>query len=199
MEGLARGRVDQRLDQVQELGDGTRKPCVISSGLTTRRIPGRPAVALEPYRLVNDRRRWYLVAWDTDRHSWRTFRVDRIEPRTPSGPRFTPRALPPDPEIAAQVARGVAEATWRYRARVIVHAPAAYVRGRLPIPVTVESLGEDQCAFEPGSDHPEMLALYLGMLDADFTIVDSPDAGGRTAQADNALSARHRRQPAGIG
>ena len=43
------------------------------------------------------------------------------------------------------------------------------VRGRLPIPVEVESQGEDQCAFEPGSDHPEMLALYLGMLDADFT------------------------------
>jgi predicted DNA-binding transcriptional regulator YafY len=60
--------------------------------------------------------------------------ANRIEPRTPAGPRLTPRALPPDPEIAAQVARGVAEATWRYRARVIVHAPAAYVQGRLPIP-----------------------------------------------------------------
>jgi hypothetical protein len=41
--------------------------------------------------------------------------------------------------------------------------------------VEVESLGEDRCAFEPGSDHPEMLALYLGLLDADFTIVDSPE------------------------
>src|SRR5712672_1129176 len=121
------------------------------SGAASRR-------SVEPYRLVNDRRRWYLVAWDVDRDAWRTFRVDRIEPRTPSGPRFAPRALPPDPEIAAQVARGVAEATWRYRARVIVYAPAAYVQGRLPIPVTVESLGEDQCAFEPGSDHQEMLA-----------------------------------------
>ena len=38
-----------------------------------------------------------------------------------------------------------------------------------------ESLGENRCAFEPGSDYPEMLALYLGMLDADFTIVDSPE------------------------
>jgi predicted DNA-binding transcriptional regulator YafY len=130
--------------------------------------------SVEPYRLINDRRRWYLVAWDVDRNAWRTFRADRIEPRTPAGPRFTPRALPPDQEIAAQVARGIGEATWRYRARVIVHAPAAYVRGRLPIPVEVESLGEDQCAFEPGSDDPEMLALYLGMLDADFKIVDSP-------------------------
>ena len=135
--------------------------------------PSRRSV--EPYRLVNDRRRWYLVAWDTDRDAWRTFRVDRIEPRTPAGPRFTPRPLPPDGEIAAQTARGVGEATWRYRARVIVRAPAAHVRDRLPIPVEVESMGQDQCAFEPGSDHPEMLALYLGLLDADFTIVDSPE------------------------
>jgi predicted DNA-binding transcriptional regulator YafY len=138
------------------------------SGAASRR-------SVEPYRLVNDRRRWYLVAWDTDRGAWRTFRADRIQPRTPAGPRFTPRALPPDREIAAQVARGAGEATWHYRARVIVHAPAAHVRGRLPLHMEVESLAEDQCAFEPGSDDPEMLALYLGMLDADFTIVDSPE------------------------
>jgi predicted DNA-binding transcriptional regulator YafY len=138
------------------------------SGAASRR-------SVEPYRLVHDRQRWYLVAWDTDRGAWRTFRVDRVEPRPPAGPRFTPRAMPPDAEIAAQVARGVGQATWRYRARVIVSAPAAYVRGRLPIPVEVESLGDDRCAFAPGSDHPELLALYLGMLDADFTIVDSPE------------------------
>jgi predicted DNA-binding transcriptional regulator YafY len=131
--------------------------------------------SVEPYRLVNDRRRWYLVAWDTHRDAWRTFRVDRIEPRTPAGPRFTPRALPSDREIAAQVARGAGEGTWRYRARVIVHAPAEYVQGRLPIPMEVESQGDDQCAFEPGSDDPEMLALYLGMLDTDFEIVDAPE------------------------
>lgn len=138
------------------------------SGTASRR-------SVEPYRLVNDRRRWYLVAWDVDRDDWRTFRVDRIEPKTPTGPRFTPRDLPPDREIAARVVRGVGEATWRYRARVIVDAPASHVLGRLPIPVEVEPLGEDRCAFEPGSDYPELLALYLGMLDADFTVVDSPE------------------------
>jgi predicted DNA-binding transcriptional regulator YafY len=130
---------------------------------------------LEPYCLANDRRRWYVVAWDTDRDGWRTFRADRISLRTPAGPRFAPRPLPPDEEIAAQVARGVAEATWRYRARVIVHAPAAHVRARLPISAPVEQLGDDRCSFEPGSDHPELLALYLGMLGADFTVVDSPE------------------------
>jgi predicted DNA-binding transcriptional regulator YafY len=152
------------------------------SGAASRR-------SVEPYHLVNDRRRWYLVAWDVDRDAWRTFRVDRIEPPTPTGPRFTPRALPPDREIAAWVARGVSEATWRYRARVIVHAPAAYVRSRLPIPIEVESLGTDRSAFEPGSDHPEMLALYLGMLDADFEIVDSPEL----VDALRKLAARYQR------
>lgn len=141
---------------------------VTHSGSASRRL-------VEPYRLVNDRRRWYLVAWDVDRADWRTFRVDRIEPRTPTGPRFTPRPLPPDDEITARLARGVGEATWRYRARVIVHAPADHVRNRIPIPVDVEPLGEDRCAFEPGSDHPEMLALYLGMLGADFEIVDGSE------------------------
>src|SRR6267154_2610598 len=48
------------------------------SGAASRR-------SVEPYRLVNDRRRWYLMAWDTDRDDWRTFRADRIEPRTPAG------------------------------------------------------------------------------------------------------------------
>ena len=138
------------------------------SGVASRR-------SVEPYRLVNDRQRWYLMAWDIDRDAWRTFRADRIELRPPPGPRFAPRALPSDQEIAAQVARGVGEATWRYRARVIVHAPAAHVRDRLPIPVEVEPLAGDQCVFEPGSDHPEMLALYLGLLDADFTVLGSPE------------------------
>jgi predicted DNA-binding transcriptional regulator YafY len=144
---------------------------------------------VEPYRLLNDRRRWYLAAWDVDRDDWRTFRVDRIELRSPTGPRFTPRPLPPDDELAAQLARGVGEATWRYRARVVVHAPASYVRARLPIPMEVRPLGDDRCTFEPGSDHPQMLALYLGLLDADFEIVDSPELADRLRE----LAARYQR------
>jgi predicted DNA-binding transcriptional regulator YafY len=155
------------------------------SGAATRR-------SAEPYRLVNDRRRWYLLAWDTGRDDWRTFRVDRMQPRPPAGPRFTPRPLPPDAEIAAQVARGVGEATWKFRAKVIVQAPASYVRSRLPIPVDVQPLGEHQCSFEPGSDHPGMLALYLGLLDADFTIVDSPEL----VDALRKLAARYQRATA---
>ena len=42
---------------------------------------------VEPHRLVSRRGRWYAVAWDLDRAAWRTFRVDRVRPRTPVTPR----------------------------------------------------------------------------------------------------------------
>jgi predicted DNA-binding transcriptional regulator YafY len=144
---------------------------------------------VEPYRLLNDRRRWYLFGWDVDRRDWRTFRVDRMTPRVPGGPRFAARDLPPDDEIAARVARGIDEATWAFRARVVVLAPADHVRSRLPGTVEVTDLGDGRCVFEAGSDHPEMLALYLGLLDADFVVEDSPELV--TALA--ALAARFQR------
>lgn len=144
---------------------------------------------VEPYRLVNDRRRWYLFAWDTARSDWRTFRADRITPVEAPGPRFVPRPLPPDAEITARVADSVRTASWRYRARVIVHAPAEHVRARIPVPVDVRELGPDRCEFTPGSDDPSMLALYLGMLDADFTVIDGPEL----ADALTRLAARYQR------
>ncbi|MGW6774743.1 helix-turn-helix transcriptional regulator, partial [Streptomyces sp. NPDC055037] len=53
-----------------------------------------PPRRAQPHHLVTWGGRWYLVAWDLDREDWRTFRADRITPRTPTGPRFTPRELP---------------------------------------------------------------------------------------------------------
>jgi predicted DNA-binding transcriptional regulator YafY len=129
---------------------------------------------VEPHRLVHDRGRWYLVAWDTDRQDWRTFRADRIRPRIPTGPRFAPRE-PPDGDVATYLLRGVGSATWRYRARVRVHAPAALVAGRLPPAVQVEAVDEHTCIVAAGSDTPQMLAVYLGLLDVDFEVVEPPE------------------------
>lgn len=123
----------------------------------------------EPHRLVNSGRRWYLLAWDVDKRDWRTFRVDRMTLRIPNGPRFTPRDLPDD-EVAERLSRGLATATWHYRARVTVHAPATQITGRLPSVITVEPLDENSCLIDVGSDSPHMLAVYLGMLDADFHV-----------------------------
>jgi predicted DNA-binding transcriptional regulator YafY len=127
---------------------------------------------VEPHRLVHTRGRWYLVAWDIDRQDWRTFRADRIEPRTPTGPRFTPRELP---DLETYVMAGLGQATWRFRARVTVHAPAEVIAGRLPPAITVEAVDEHTCVITAGSDTPHMLALYLGMLDADFEVTEPPE------------------------
>ncbi len=125
---------------------------------------------VEPHRLVHDRGRWYLVAWDADRGDWRTFRADRMAPRIPTGPRFAPRD-PPDGDVATYLLRGVGSATWRYRARVLAHAPGtALVARGLPPAVLVEAVDDRTCIVDVGSDTPQMLAVYLGMLDVDFEV-----------------------------
>ncbi|HEX8133791.1 MAG TPA: YafY family protein [Actinomycetes bacterium] len=143
---------------------------------------------VEPHRLVHERGRWYLVAWDLDRQDWRTFRADRVQPRTPTGPRFTPRE-PPGGELATYLLRGVGAATWRYRARVRVHAPAAAVAERVPPAVLVEAVDDHSCIVSAGSDTPHMLAVYLGMLDADFEVEEPPELVERL----RTLAGRYRR------
>ncbi|WP_280409733.1 helix-turn-helix transcriptional regulator [Nocardia brasiliensis] len=134
--------------------------------------PSRRAV--EPHRMVHFRGRWYLVAWDPGRADWRTFRVDRIAPKTPNGPRFTPREMS-EAEIAERVQRGVGAATWRYRATVRMAAPAQEIRAKLPPAVSVTADGPDHCVVQAGSDNPRMLAHYLGLADADFEVLDGPE------------------------
>ncbi|MEV6235918.1 WYL domain-containing protein [Lentzea sp. NPDC051838] len=126
---------------------------------------------VEPYRLVHTRGRWYLVAWDIHRDDWRTFRADRVQPRIPNGPRFTPRELP---DLETYLAQGLATAAWRFRATVTVHAPAHEVAAKVPAALT-EAIDEHTCRMTAGSDTPAMLAVYLGMLDSDFEVDGPPE------------------------
>lgn len=125
----------------------------------------------EPHRLVSWGRRWYLVAWDIDRADWRSFRVDRMRPRVPVGPRFAARQQPTD--AAAFVSRGVAD-VWAVQARVRLHAPADAVRERMwPVHGRLEPVDEHSCRLHVGAETPRMLAYLLTVLDVDFTI-ESP-------------------------
>ncbi|WP_159929547.1 MULTISPECIES: helix-turn-helix transcriptional regulator [Nocardia] len=132
---------------------------------------------VEPYRLINWGRRWYLVAFDIDRGDWRTFRVDRITPKTPTGPRFTPRELPHD--VTDRVTRGVSAAAWRFQASVTVHAAAEFLSARVPPAAgTVEPIDDTTCLLHTGADTPEALALnigQLGMHGIDFTVGGPPE------------------------
>jgi predicted DNA-binding transcriptional regulator YafY len=134
----------------------------------------QPPRSAEPHRLVAWGRQWYLVAWDNGREGWRTFRVDRIRLKTPNGQRFTPRELP-EKDVAEFVRRSVGQASWQYRARVKVFASAEYVQNRMPIQIEPDVVDEGACIVELGSDDPHQLALWLGLLDADFEVLDAPE------------------------
>ncbi len=132
-----------------------------------------PPRRTQPHHLVTWGGRWYLVAWDLDREDWRTFRADRITPRTPTGPRFTPREVPGG-DVAAFVAgrfRG-SEGTddWPCRGEVVLDLPAAVVSGYTRDGV-VEELGPDRCRLVLGSWSWPGLAAAIGRFDADVEIV----------------------------
>lgn len=129
---------------------------------------------VEPYRLVSWRGRWYLVAFDLDRDDWRTFRLDRMQPSARTFRPFPPRELPAD--ASTLVLRGVAGAGWRVHARIVVHAPADEVLSRIdPTVGVVEVLDEHTSALATGADGYETIAVYIGMLGLDFTVVEPPE------------------------
>ncbi|MCL6289793.1 YafY family protein [Streptomyces sp. 43Y-GA-1] len=137
-----------------------------------------PAVRrVEPHRLVTWGGRWYLVAWDLERADWRTFRADRITPRTPTGPRFTPREVPGGDVAAFVAARFQGSDTpgeWPCRGEAILAAPASEVAGHLRHGV-VEEHGPDRCRVILGAWSWPGLAAELGRFDVDIEVV-GPDA-----------------------
>ncbi|MEU4516893.1 WYL domain-containing protein [Nonomuraea wenchangensis] len=139
-----------------------------------------PPRRVEPHHLLTWRGRWYLLAWDLDRHDWRTFRADRITPKVPTGPLFTPRE-PPTGDVATFIAarfRGSDPATgtadWPCRGEVILHLPAADVAPYLHDGV-VEELGPGRCRLVLGSWSWHGLAAGLGRFDADIEVVGPPE------------------------
>ena len=138
------------------------------AGTASRRI-------VEPHRVVNWGHKWYLVAWDEDRTDWRTFRVDRIGKVDPTGLRFDERPLP-DADITAYIARNVSRAGWKHHARILVQAPAAEVVSRInPSVGLVETVDEHTSMLITGADDLWTMAVYIGTLGLDFTVLEPPD------------------------
>jgi predicted DNA-binding transcriptional regulator YafY len=128
----------------------------------------------EPHRLMHGGRRWYLVAWDLDRGDWRTFRVDRLHPRIPTGPRFVPREPPAD--LPGHVARGITTRAYRYRARFTLHVPIEVAADRIaPTVGTLEAADERSCTLHAGSNSLDELALYVGLFGFPFDVHEPPE------------------------
>jgi predicted DNA-binding transcriptional regulator YafY len=134
-----------------------------------REDEGAPRRA-QPHHLVTWSGRWYLVAWDLDREDWRIFRADRIIPRTPTGPRFTPREVPGGDVAAFVVGRFRGSGDWPCRGEVVLDLPAAEV-SRYARDGVVEELGPDRCRLVLGSWSWPGLAADIGRFDADIEVV----------------------------
>ncbi|MGA2211043.1 MAG: YafY family protein [Acidimicrobiales bacterium] len=125
------------------------------SGSATNRI-------VEPYRLVRTGRRWYLVAHDTGRAAWRTFRVDRIEAAAGTGQRFE---LVDPPDALALVAEGMGVSP--YPVRTTVRFALSFEATARLIPRTVGVLtpeGSDSTIVEIGGvSLPDMVRYLAGL------------------------------------
>lgn len=160
--------------------------------------PGHEAVLrrVEPHHLIVALGRWFLVAWDRDRDDWRTFRADRIAPRTPTGPRFTRRQVPGGDVgeyVSAQFKGADGVNTWPCRGTVILHLPATEV---LPFAGDgiVEDLGPNRCSLEIGSWSWGALAASFGRFEAEMEVVGPPElaaAFGEVARRYGAAGATH--------
>ncbi|MEV4126679.1 YafY family protein [Nocardia sp. NPDC049707] len=131
--------------------------------------------AAEPHRLVHTGRHWYLVGWDVDRKDWRTYRIDRLRPRIPNGPRFTPREAP-EVDLANFVAHGISTAPYRYRARITLEVPAAVAANRIPPTIgVIEAIDEGHCLLHTGSNSLDELAVYTGLFGFEFRVHEPPE------------------------
>lgn len=111
---------------------------------------------------------------DPLRDDWRTFRVDRLRLRTPTGRRFVGRAAPPE-GFDAYLVKQLESATWQRRYRVRLAAPAAVIRERAPKAVEVRADGPAACIVTVGSDSAAAVARYLSWWEVPFTVLDSDE------------------------
>lgn len=129
---------------------------------------------VEPHHLINRAGRWYLVGWDLGRDAWRVYRADRMTPKTPTGPRFSPREVPGG-DVAAFVNATFKGATggrdvWPCQGEAVIDLPAAEVAPFAGDGI-VEPIGDDRCRLVAGSWSWVALAASLGRFDAAVHVV----------------------------
>ncbi len=141
---------------------------------TNEERPADPPRRVEPHHLATWSGRWYLVAWDLERADWRTFRVDRMNPRTPTGPRFSPRELPGG-DVATYLQNSFRGTDWPCRGEFVIDAPATEVQPWAGRQSVVEALGPDRCRVLAGSWSWERLAAWVSWWEVPVRIVGPPE------------------------
>ena len=153
---------------------------------------GQPSQRLtEPQGVVHTDRRWYLVAWDTTRQDWRTFRIDRIVGVPSVGAHFSPRPGPGDGDLRQWVVQALSLGQYAEQARIILHAPLATLRNQIPASAgTLEAVDEQRCLLRCGANPLGSVVYWLMALELEFEVLGPPalrerlhDAGQRLASS----------------
>lgn len=127
---------------------------------------------VDPHRLVSLGRRWYLVAWDLERHDWRVFRLDRVSRPELGATRFAPRRLPGGVAASAYVRSRLGGVEPPQPVIAVVDAPADVVRGRIGNWAVVTADGPSRCSVRVRSDSYDWAVAALGLTGATFRAVE---------------------------
>ncbi|WP_211768990.1 helix-turn-helix transcriptional regulator [Kutzneria sp. CA-103260] len=132
---------------------------------------------VEPHSLVNIGRRWYVLGWDLDRTDWRTFRLDRLELKTPTGPRFQPRTPPAD--AATFVSKGVTGRAYKFEGKFLMHAPIDQVAEKVtPTAGRLEPVDDSSCILHAGADSLLGIAVFISMYGFEFEVLEPVEMVG---------------------
>jgi predicted DNA-binding transcriptional regulator YafY len=191
---LSRAAVGQRVDAglLLVLGGAThdRRGVRISyrarGGQATER-------ALDPYGVVFEAGRWYLVGWDHLRQAERTFRLDRVQ-----DVRVTDRTFsrPEDFDTVARVQRSIATAPWPWTVEALLALAPAAARER--VAPTIGTLEErpDGVLVRFGADDLDWAARYLVGLECRFAVRGPPELRERLRDLSAAIAATAEPPPA---
>jgi predicted DNA-binding transcriptional regulator YafY len=135
---------------------------------------------VEPHRLVYTDRWWYLVAYDTMRADWRSFRIDRTRAVSSTGERFVPSDEAPDP--AAFVAEGIAIGGYEIQARVLLHVPVHEAARLVPPTIAVLEAAGDSTTIARVGGEADWIARFLAGLECRFEVLE-PDEVRRELRA----------------
>ncbi|WP_103340764.1 helix-turn-helix transcriptional regulator [Amycolatopsis sp. CA-126428] len=148
------------------------------------RSPGRPEEAepppprrVQPHHLVVRGGRWYVVGWSPDRADWRIYRVDRMTPRIPNGPRFARREVPGGDVSAFLSARFKgSESTnaWPCQGEVLLELPVTEV-APFAGDGMAEEVGPTRTKLTSGSWSWAALAAALARFDTEIEVLGPPE------------------------
>ncbi len=183
-----RRRVEAITSMSSEFPWRTKGPVTSSDTLSTMAIACRDAERVrfaytsaqgqetsryaEPHRLVPIGRRWYVVAFDLERHDWRSFRLDRLSHLDATGEPFRPRELPAE-DAASFVRQGLEQRARPFEVVAVVDAPEEVVRQRIGPWSVIEPIDAQRCRVTVAADAPEWGAMALGAVGAAFTLETS--------------------------